>query len=80
MTLGVSTVGGLAMLQTLRSPSKLCIASISDFCLVDEACHARFIIGEGARDVDRVCKIVKDGCKATIRIDPFVYLSIVRLS
>ena len=78
MTLGVSAVGGLAMLQTLRSPSKLCIANISDFCLVDEACHAKLTIGEGARDVDSVCKMVKDGCKATIRIDPFIYLSTVR--
>ena len=77
MTLGLSAVGGLAMLHTLRSPSKLCIANISDFCFVDEACHARFTIGEGARDVDSVCKMVKEGCRATIRIDPFIYLLVV---
>ena len=77
MTLGVSAVGGLAILHTLKSPSKLCIANMSDFCFADEACHARFTIGEGARDVDNVCKMVKDGCRATIRIDPFIYLLVV---
>jgi hypothetical protein len=47
MTLGASLVGGLATLQTLRSPSEVWVASISDFCFDDEACHARFAIGEG---------------------------------
>jgi hypothetical protein len=54
MTLGASLVGGLATLQTLKSPSEVCVASISDFCLDDEACHARFAIAEGPLDVLRV--------------------------
>jgi hypothetical protein len=51
MTLGASLVGGLATLQTLRSPSEVWVASISDFCFDEEACHARFAIGEGPLDV-----------------------------
>lgn len=51
MTLGGSLVGGLATLQTLRSPSEVWVASMSDFCFDDEACHARFAIGEGPLDV-----------------------------
>ena len=74
MTLGVSAVAGFDTLQTRRSPSEVCVASISDFCLVDEACHAKLTIGEGARDVDNVCKMVKEGCKATSSMDPFMYL------
>src|SRR4051794_30738568 len=54
MTLGASLVGGLATLQTLKPPSEVCVASISDFCLDDEACHARFAIGDGPLDVLRV--------------------------
>ena len=54
MTLGASLVGGLATLHTLKSPSEVCVASISDFCLDDEACHARFAIAEGPLDVLRV--------------------------
>ncbi len=72
---GVSAVGGLETLQTRRSPSEVCVANISDFCLVDEACHAKFTIGEGARAVVNVCKIVKEGCRATIKIEPFMYLT-----
>ena len=51
MTLGASLVGGLATLQTLKSPSDVCVASISDFCFDDEACHARFAIGDGPLEV-----------------------------
>ncbi len=47
---------------------------MSDFCLVDEACQARLTIGEGARAVVRVCKMVKLGSRETIRIEPFIYL------
>jgi len=49
------------MLHTRRSPSKVCVASISDFCLDEEPCHAKPIMGDGARDVVRVCSIVKEG-------------------
>lgn len=71
IVLGDSAVGGFETPQTRKSPSEVCVASISDFCFVEDACHAKFTIGEGARAVVKVCKIVKEGCKATIRIDPF---------
>lgn len=47
---------------------------MSDFCLVEEACHDRFAIGEGARGVVSVCKIVNVGCREMIKIEPFKYL------
>ena len=72
---GAADFTGFAILQTLRSPSNVCVASMSDFCLAEEACHARLTIGEGALAVVKVCKIVKVGCKDTIRIDPFEYLA-----
>ena len=75
---GASAVGGLETLQTRKSPSEVCVANISDFCLDDDACHARLTIGEGAREVVKVCKIVKEGCKATTRIDPFRYLALCK--
>ena len=31
-------------------------------------------IGDGARAVVRVCKMVKLGTRETIKIDPFIYL------
>lgn len=74
MVFGDSAVGGLETLQTRRSPSEVCVANISDFCLVDDACQARFTIDEGARGVVKVCKIVKEGCKATIKMEPLRYL------
>ena len=67
---GVSAVAGLATLQTRRSPSAVCVANISDFCFDDDACHAKVTIGEGARDVVKVWRIVKAGCNATISIEP----------
>lgn len=73
---GVSAVGGLETLQTRRSPSDVCVANISDFCLADEVCHAKLTIGEGARAVVNVCKIVNAGCRATIKIEPFMYLTL----
>jgi hypothetical protein len=74
MTRGVSLVGGLATLHTLRSPSDVWVASISDFCLDDEACHARLAIADGPLDVLSVWRIVKAGCSEAKRIDPFLYL------
>lgn len=71
MTLGVSLVGGFATLQTRRSPSNVCVASMSDFCFDDEACHVSETIGDGPRDVVSVCRIVNEGCSAVIRIEPF---------
>lgn len=58
---GVSAVGGFEILHTRRSPSEVWVASMSDFCLVEEACHDKFAIGEGARGVVSVCKMVKLG-------------------
>lgn len=74
MVLGDSAVGGFETLHTRKSPSDVCVANMSDFCFVDDACHARFTIGEGARGVVNVCKIVKAGCRATTNIEPFRYL------
>lgn len=71
---GDSAVGGFETLHTRRSPSEVCVASMSDFCLVDDACHARLTMGEGARGVVKVCKMVKVGCSATIKMEPFKYL------
>ena len=84
MVLGNSAVGGFATLQTRRSPSIVCAASISDFCFVDEACHAKFTIGDGARLVVRVCSMVNlASCLGStvdsmlaMRMDPFRYLSL----
>lgn len=59
------------MLQTSKSPSLVWLANISDFCLVDEACQANDTIGEGAREVVSVCKMVNVGCKFVISIEPF---------
>lgn len=70
-------VGGLDTLQTLKSPSAVWVASMSDFCFEDEACHVKATIGDGARDVVRVWRIVKEGCNAANKIDPFLYLIMV---
>ena len=72
ITLGASPVGGFATLQTLKSPSEVCVASMSDFCFVEEACQARFAMGEGPLDVVRVCNMVKAGCSAAKRIEPLL--------
>ena len=66
----------LAMLQTRKSPSWVCVASISDFCREDEACHARVTIGDGPLDVVRLCKMVNLGCKAAIKREPLENLKI----
>lgn len=77
---GASAVGGFATLQTLKSPSDAWTANISDFCLVEDACHARLAIGEGARSAGKVCRMVKAGRKATSNIDPLRYLMTSQLS
>lgn len=77
--MGVSAVGGFAILQTRRSPSDVCVANISDFCFDEDACQASITIGEGARVDVRVCKIVKLGCRLTIMIDPFMNLYLNKL-
>lgn len=74
MVFGASAVAGLATLHTRRSPSIVCDTNISDFCFDDDACQARLTIGEGARAVVKVCKIVKLGSSDAIKIDPFIYL------
>lgn len=71
ITLGGSVCGAFATLQTRRSPSAVCVASISDFCLDDDPCHDKAVIGEGALGDVSVCRIVKDGCSAAIMIEPF---------
>jgi hypothetical protein len=44
---------------------------MSDFCRDDEACHANVTIGDGALEVDRLCRIVNRGCRDAISSDPF---------
>ena len=61
MTRGASLPGGFATLQTLRSPLKDKVASISDFCFDDDACHANETMGDGPREVDMVCRMVNVG-------------------
>lgn len=74
ITLGDSVVGGFDTLQTLRSPSAVCVASMSDFCFEDEACHVRCAMGDGPWDVVKVCRIVNVGCRAASNIEPLRYL------
>jgi hypothetical protein len=47
-------LGDLLTLQTRRSPSCVCAASMSDFWRDEEACQARVTMGDGALDVDRL--------------------------
>lgn len=44
----------LATLQTLKSPSCVWEASISDFCRGVEACHCSVTIGDGILEVMRL--------------------------
>ena len=72
MMFGDSPVcGAFGILQTLRSPSEVCVASISDFCFEDDPCQANPVTLEGPREVVKVCNMVKDGCNVAIKIDPF---------
>jgi hypothetical protein len=54
ITRGDSFPGGFATLQTRKFPFDDCVASISDFCFDEDACHAREIIGDGSREVGKV--------------------------
>lgn len=63
--------GDFAMLQTRRSPSWVWVASMSDFCREEEACHARVTIGDGALEVVKLCSIVNRGCSEAINMLPF---------
>lgn len=73
MTLGIPLVGGLGTLQTRRSPSAFWIASMSDFCFEEDACHVSIEMGEGDLAVLRVCRIVNCGCSAAKRMEPLRY-------
>src|SRR6478609_4466467 len=68
---GSSALYFFATLQTRKSPSRIWTASMSDFCRDEEACHARFTIGDGPLEVVRLCKIVKRGCKVATNREPF---------
>lgn len=70
MTLGMPVVGGLGTLQTLKSPSAFWIASMSDFCFEDDACHVSMEMGEGDLVVLSVWRMVNCGCKAANRMEP----------
>lgn len=59
------------MLHMRKSPSAVCAANMSDFCLDEEPCHESAFIGDGALAVLRVCRIVNEGCSDAIRIEPF---------
>ena len=64
----------LATLHTLKSPSSVCTANISDFWREDDACQASVTMGDGALDVLRLCKIVNLGCSVAMIREPFWYL------
>lgn len=71
MTQGASVpCAALGTLHTLRSPSVDCAASISDFCFEEEPCQASPASGDGALGVVRVWRMVKDGWRVAIRIEP----------
>ena len=74
ITRGRSLTGYFATLQTRKSPSEVCVASMSDLCFEDDACQASAAMGEGPLEVVRVCRIVKDGWSVAINIEPFWYL------
>ena len=74
MIVGASCKGALGILQTLRSPSSVCVASISVFCLEEDPCQASPVIRDGALVVVKVCSIVNDGCRVAINMEPFKYL------
>lgn len=47
---------------------------MSDFCRDEEACQFKVTIGEGPREVVRLCKMVNLGCSVAISREPFWYL------
>ena len=61
MMFGGSEWGGFGTLHTRKSPSKVCVANISDFCFEEEACQASPVICDGALEVVSVCSIVNEG-------------------
>lgn len=71
--LGVSPCCALGTLHTRKSPSAVCVASISVFCFDDDPCQARSVIRAGDRVVLSVCSIVNEGCRVAINIEPFRY-------
>lgn len=75
MILGGSVAGVFETLQTRKSPSEVCVASISVFCFEEDPCHASPVIGDGPLEVLRVCNMV-NGCSVAIRMEPLRYLSI----
>jgi hypothetical protein len=79
MMLGASPLAVFGMLQTRKSPSTVCAASMSDFCFDDEPCQASMFRGDGGLFVLNVWRMVKDGCKLAIRMEPFMYLSTVSI-
>jgi hypothetical protein len=48
---------------------------MSDFCLEEVPCHASPVMRDGAREVVRVCRIVKAGLRVAIRMEPLRYLA-----
>lgn len=71
---GSSLLYDLDTLQTRRSPSAVCTASMSDFWRDEEACQAKLTMEDGPLLVLRLCRMVKRGCRVAIRRDPFWYL------
>lgn len=47
---------------------------MSDFCLDEEPCQARPAMGEGDLGVVRVWRMVKEGCRVAIKMEPLRYL------
>lgn len=58
---GSALLYDLATLQTRRSPSWVCTASISDFWRDEDACHDTVMIADGPLAVVKLCKIVNLG-------------------
>jgi len=44
---------------------------MSDFWRDDEACHAKVTMGDGPRDVVKLCKMVNLGWSVAINSEPF---------
>jgi hypothetical protein len=74
MTVGGPAFASLGILQTRKSPSNVCEASISDLDLDEEPCHDKQLIGEGALCVFSVCRMLNVGTTFAINTVPFKYL------
>ena len=70
---GTSPCCPFGTLHTRRSPSAVCVASMSVFCLEEDPCQARSVIRAGDRVVFSVCSIVKEGCNVAMSIEPLRY-------